>query len=146
MIEYGLPQAFLFEIDQKTAEILIDRLDWQGLVLNLCGKLSLWESAMAVESTACVLTSDSSMSHIGEALNVPACVLFGPTVEGFGFSPHLPDSRAFSVGIGCRPCSLHGKKPCRYQDRLCFDQISEQSVAEHMITLITRKRSNEAPA
>jgi hypothetical protein len=59
-------------------------------------------------------------------------VLFGPTVEAFGFAPRMRESRAFSLLLGCRPCSKHGKVACRYGDRLCFVGLPEAEVAAHL--------------
>ena len=120
------------EQDRRAASDLIDQLGWRGSSLNLSGKLSLWESALAVSQTQMILSNDSSLAHIAEATGVPAAVLFGPTVEAFGFSPWRKESQSFSVGLGCRPCSKHGKAPCRYDDQLCFRLIDSDKVAAHI--------------
>ncbi len=125
--------------DRVCAQAISDALAWRDPILNLCGTLSLTETARALHRCRILLSNDSSLGHIAEACDTPVAVLFGPTVEGFGFAPHLPQSRAFSVPIGCRPCSKHGKAPCRFGDRLCFAQISRPIVAEFLAhTLLTR--------
>ena len=98
-------------------------------VLNLAGKLTLWESSLAIKESAIILSNDSSLCHIGEAVGTRSAVLFGPTVESFGFAPRHPESQAFSAPLGCRPCSKHGKAECRYGDKLCFSLIPAAEVA-----------------
>ena len=78
------------------------------------------------------MTNDSAMAHLSEAVGTPAGVLFGPTTESFGFSPHLKTSRSFSADVGCRPCSKHGHIPCRYQYKRCFYDICEEEVVSFL--------------
>jgi ADP-heptose:LPS heptosyltransferase len=124
------------ENDRKIALGIYDKISWSGPVLNLAGKLSLWETSLALRDCDMLLSNDSALAHIAEAVNTPVTVLFGPTIEGFGFGPRLPNSRAFSVLLGCRPCSKHGKVPCRYNDKLCFATISPLDVATRILTVL----------
>lgn len=121
------------ELDREETVSIIDRLDWNGPVLNLAGKLSLWESALALRYAFAVISNDSSVAHMAEAVGTPAAVLFGPTIEAFGFAPWRNESRAFSAPLGCRPCSKHGKAECRFGDMLCFNLISVDLVAGHLV-------------
>ena len=119
--------------DRDQARILLDRLHWTGPLLNLAGKLSLWESAVALHEACVLMANDSSLAHIAEAVDTPVAMLFGPTIETFGFAPHRSDSRAFSSMTGCRPCSKHGIISCRYQDQLCFHSIEPNRVSEFIV-------------
>ena len=94
------------------------------LTQNYCGKLSLEETSVVLSQSLGIYSNDSSLGHIAEAFGKPSSVLFGPTCEGFGFIPHLPASSAFSVNLGCRPCSKHGKARCRYNDYRCYYDIN----------------------
>jgi ADP-heptose:LPS heptosyltransferase len=130
--------------DRQCARHLLDNLHWQGPTLNLAGRLSLWESAVALRETSCLLSNDSSLGHIAEAVDTPTAILFGPTVEAFGFAPRMRQSRAFSGLIGCRPCSKHGKVACRYDDKLCFTAINLDDVANHLVSLLVAPDSRHA--
>ncbi len=122
--------------DQSVCKTLIEKIGWDGEQLNLAGALSLWENAVLLQNCVCLLANDSALAHLAESVDTPSLVFFGPTVEGFGFAPRKPESRAFSVLLGCRPCSKHGKSPCRFGDKLCFWQISRDDVALHMKDLL----------
>jgi heptosyltransferase-2 len=122
--------------DRQAAVELMDETHWGGPVLNLAGKLSLDDTAIAISKTLGLLTNDSGLSHIAEALGKPVAVLFGPTVEEFGFAPHGPQSAAYSSTLGCRPCSKHGKRSCRYGDKLCFSSIDTPAVARHLKSIL----------
>jgi ADP-heptose:LPS heptosyltransferase len=123
--------------DRACANELLGDLHWRGPILNLCGRLSLYENALALRQARALLANDSALAHIAEAVGTPVSTLFGPTVEGFGFGPHLLTSRPFSSNIGCRPCSKHGRASCRYNDRLCFTTINAAHVAGHLLSNIS---------
>jgi heptosyltransferase-2 len=107
-------------------------------ISNECGQLSLTQSAMVLANCRGLLTNDSSLGHICEAVGRPVATLFGPTCEGFGFVPHLEASGAFSTDeIGCRPCSVHGQSPCRYKDYACFHRIDLQPIVEKVYTWLS---------
>ncbi len=76
-----------------------------------------------------VVSNDSGPAHLAAALSVPLFVFFGPTVPEFGFRPV---SRApvylFERKLPCRPCSLHGDKPCRRGDVKCLRDITPVEV------------------
>jgi ADP-heptose:LPS heptosyltransferase len=103
---------------------------WDGPVLNLAGSTTLTETVAVLAGCRAILSNDSSLAHIAESLGKSAFMLFGPTTEAFGFAPHLPQSRAFSASLGCRPCSKHGKTPCRYKDHACFRTIDTRSAGD----------------
>lgn len=122
--------------DRAAANQLIDSLAWDGPLLNLAGKLTLEQSASVLAASKALLSNDSGLAHISEAVGVPAAVLFGPTVEVFGFPPWRLESRVYSAQIGCRPCSRHGKKACRYGDYLCFHGIDTRTVSKDLAKII----------
>ena len=137
-----LPLGLLFlgdQNDRQTSLKLLDLLGWNDPVLNMAGNLSLWESAQALHGRACLLTNDSSLAHIAEAVGTPSTVLFGPTVEQFGFAPRMELSRGFSVPLGCRPCSRHGQARCRYGDQLCFSSLPVEDISGYVVNLLVRK-------
>ena len=122
--------------DRNAANELIDSLVWNGPRLNLAGKLTLDKTAILLSKSKALLSNDSGLAHIAEAVGVPVAVLFGPTVEAFGFPPWKRESRAHSSQVGCRPCSRHGKKSCRFGDQLCFHGIDSRAVARQLAGIL----------
>lgn len=127
--------------DREVALDILDRLDWSGPVLNLAGKLSLWETALALKEASSLLCNDSGLLHIAEAVGTPVTAIFGPTVEAFGFPPWRDDSRVFSSSLGCRPCSKHGQTKCRFGDKLCFGLLQAQQIVEHVKGVLKKVHS-----
>lgn len=107
---------------------LLNQIRWPGPVATLAGRLSLHETGIVLSRCLALVSNDSALGHLAESFDTPVGVLFGPTVEGFGFPPRLPTSRAFSSRLGCRPCSKHGKTPCRYGDSRCFHEIDTAAI------------------
>lgn len=125
----GIPEAtrgqtglvFLGGADEREiCDSLIENLMWPGPVRNLAGQMNLAGTAQVIAKCRFILSNDSALAHVAEAVGVPVGVFFGPTHESFGFAPWRSESRAFSRDLGCRPCSKHGKKECRFGDYLCF--------------------------
>jgi ADP-heptose:LPS heptosyltransferase len=116
---------------EVTAEI-IESLNWPELVLDLTGKTNLSETLAVLSQCKVLLSNDSSLPHMAEAIGKDAAVLFGPTIEKFGFAAHRPTSKVFSVPLGCRPCSKHGKTPCRFEDKQCFYEIDRTEITDFL--------------
>ena len=121
-----LPQLVFLgdEKDTRSTQLIIKELIWPTEILDLSGKTTLAESTAILSQCKLILCNDSSLGHIAEAVGTPAGVLFGPTVEAFGFRPFKEHSRSFSIPLGCRPCSRHGSAPCRFKDYLCFTSLN----------------------
>lgn len=131
--------------DRKISVEILDQLSWPWPVLNLVGKLSLSDSAVALSRADLLLTNDSGLLHIAEAVDTPVVAVFGPTVEEFGFAPWKNQSIAVSSQIGCRPCSRHGKLGCRYGDKLCFESIPAAKMkdkSQQIFNMPPRSRTN----
>ncbi|XOV68928.1 MAG: glycosyltransferase family 9 protein [Fluviicola sp.] len=80
---------------------------------NLCGKLSLLQSAALMQGAVRNYVNDSGPLHIASSMNANVTAFFCSTVPEFGFGPLSEDSEINQVeGLDCRPCGLHGHKEC----------------------------------
>ncbi len=92
--------------------------------------------ALIAQSKA-FLGHDSGPMHLAEALGVPSAVLFGPTVEEFGFFPQGPGHQIFQLDLACRPCSVHGTQRCPLGHHDCLKKIEPAKVAEHLSRVLS---------
>lgn len=122
--------------DIKATNDVINQIHWPFEIKNFCGKLNIEDVPYILSNAKFILSNDSSLVHISEAIGVPAIVMFGPTVEAFGFAPHLSLSCVFSSDLGCRPCSKHGKIPCRYKDKKCFYLINTDMICDKALNIL----------
>lgn len=79
---------------------------------DLTNRTSLRQSAALLACCAALVTGDSGPMHMATAVGTPVIGLFGPTTREWGFYPSGARDRVLEKELDCRPCSLHGKKPC----------------------------------
>jgi ADP-heptose:LPS heptosyltransferase len=102
-------------------------------VVNLCGKLSLHQSAAAIRDAAAVITHDTGMMHIATAFKKKILSLWGNTVPSFGMFPYdgagQENSTIFEVkGLPCRPCSKIGYARCPRGHFRCMNDIGTEDI------------------
>lgn len=78
----------------------------------LVNNTSLRQSAAVLSHCRALITGDSGPMHLARAVQTPVVGLFGPTTREWGFYPTQPEGCVLEHPLPCRPCSLHGKKPC----------------------------------
>jgi len=88
----------------------------------------LIRTASALAGCSSLVTNDTGLLHLAEAVGVPVLALFGPTVRDFGYFPHLPQSLVLQRDLDCRPCARNGKRPCWRLDQACLQEISPVTV------------------
>jgi ADP-heptose:LPS heptosyltransferase len=108
-------------------------------VVNLCGQLSLHQSASFVRQAAKVLTHDTGLMHIAAAFRKEIISVWGNTIPKFGMYPLYPTGMDFNTsievqGLGCRPCSKIGFDRCPKGHFRCMNEISAVEVARFLST------------
>lgn len=95
-------------------------------VRNLCGSLTLLQSAALMRDAEMNFTNDSAPLHLAVAVGAEVCAVFCSTVREFGFAPHGENIRIIETDepLPCRPCGLHGHKQCPQQHFRCAWNIS----------------------
>lgn len=96
------------------------------------------------QSELCI-ANDSGIAHLSSAVGTPVIAIFGPTHSALGFAPRGIFDQVIEVDEYCRPCSLHGDKPCFRSERFCFTRINSTQVYESAVELLNQ-RKNIRPA
>jgi len=91
------------------------------------------------------IANDSGLAHLSSAVGTPTLVVFGPTHPALGFAPRGLFDRVVEVDEPCRPCSLHGKKPCYREKRFCFTRIEPETMLEQAAEIL-QSGINKYPA
>lgn len=91
---------------------------------NLCGKLSLLDSAALMKNAKRVFVNDSGPLHLASCMNANTTAIFCSTVTDFGYTPLSQNSVVVDMGkMDCRPCGLHGHKSCPLGHYKCSEDI-----------------------
>ncbi len=96
--------------------------------INLCGELSLLQSAYIIKNAEKIITHDTGMMHIAAAFNKRIYSIWGNTVPAFGMYPFMPSSLSIIAevqGLKCRPCSHLGFDTC---PKLHFNCMQNQRI------------------
>jgi len=88
--------------------------------------------------------NDSGIAHLSSAVGTPTVAVFGPTHPALGFSPRGLFDRVVEVDEYCRPCSLHGGKPCFREERFCFTRITSEMVFEQAAEMLSNRANSRA--
>ncbi|RIJ36924.1 glycosyltransferase family 9 protein [Pontibacter oryzae] len=101
-------------------------------VENLCGQLSLLQSAALMRDAVLNYVNDSGPMHLASALNAPTCAIYCSTVPRFGFGPLADFAQVVerTEPLHCRPCGLHGHKACPEGHFKCAHEIRNEQLLE----------------
>lgn len=120
---------------QKTPWILLGRGEalFAGqppyCLKELTNGTTLRETCALLSWCRVLVTGDSGPMHLASAVNTPVVALFGPTTAEWGFYPEGERDLVLQRDLSCRPCSLHGRKPCR-SNGTCLSELSLGDVLE----------------
>lgn len=101
-------------------------------VENLCGQLSLLQSAALMRDAVLNYVNDSGPMHLASALNAPTCAIYCSTVPRFGFGPLADFAQVVEreEPLYCRPCGLHGYKACPEGHFKCAREIKTEQLLQ----------------
>lgn len=96
---------------------------------DLCGRTTIFESALVLSKVAAVVGNDSASLHLAATAETPSVAVFGPTVLKFGFRPWQGRVAIAEIeNLKCRPCGKHGHQKCPLGHHNCMEQLSKESV------------------
>jgi heptosyltransferase-2 len=117
--------------DKSLADEIIMSAD-KDKVHNLCGTISLLQSAALMKTAVMNYVNDSAPMHLASAINANTCAIYCSTVPEFGFGPlaDFAETDQVSEKLDCRPCGLHGYKACPKGHFKCGFDIDTQRLLE----------------
>jgi ADP-heptose:LPS heptosyltransferase len=101
--------------------------------------LELLQVAGLLSRCRLVLTNDSGLMHLANAVGTPVLAIFGPTNPRLGFAPILRGSRVICDDVSCSPCSLHGERACYQPKKYCFEKITPQRIYAELGDMLPAK-------
>lgn len=105
--------------------------------LNLCGRLSLPETAAVLKESSLLITGDSGIMHIGAGLGMKIVSLFGPGREK-KWAPRGENCIVINKHLPCSPCTTFGYTPKCKRNAECMKQITVEEVFAAAMTLLEK--------
>lgn len=106
-------------------------------VINLCGKLSLPQTATLCHQAAILVGPDSGIAHLAVAVGTPTVAIFGPS-DPAKWGPPSTCGQAVSIALPCSPCSIFGyTKPCSNYE--CMAGITADQITTAILTTLQKK-------
>ena len=140
---HDLGAQILFLGDSRDAELtnaVNSKLDGAGI--DLAGKLTLMQSACALNRADMALTNDSGLMHLATALGKPTTAVFGSTVRELGFFPVGPRTAVVeNKELACRPCTHIGRRRCPKKHFRCMLDIPPKTVFDAATALLRQSLS-----
>lgn len=103
-------------------------------VESVAGRYSFEEELERISQLDVMLSMDSANMHFASCKGVRVVSVWGathPAAGFYGYGQNLDD--AVQLDLPCRPCSMFGKKPCRYGDYRCLNGISPERIVERVL-------------
>lgn len=94
----------------------------------VAGKPSLMQSAALISMADLVITNDTGMLHMTQALGISVVAVFGPTTKELGFFPIPTRSKVAETDIKCRPCTQKGLNSCPKTHFNCMKHVNPEKV------------------
>lgn len=122
-IPLGIPVYFMGAPNEKELCNTIMDAD-NAMHKNLCGELSIMQSAALGKDALMNYCNDSSPVHFLSAVNAKISAFFLSTSSIFGFYPISDVSYIQEVkNLDCKPCGMVGKKECPLGHFKCNEQL-----------------------
>ena len=129
-------RVFLFGAGDKENETLSK---WEGKgVMNTVGKMGgLHNEILLMSELDCMVSMDSANMHLASLVDVPVVSVWGATHPKAGFLGwRQKPSSIVQLDLRCRPCSIYGKKECKFGDYRCLSYMPKEKILRHIYRIL----------
>ncbi|QQS35140.1 MAG: glycosyltransferase family 9 protein [Ignavibacteriales bacterium] len=108
--------------------------------IDLSNDDELLQTAADMKICKMIVCNDSGLMHTACAVGIPVTVIFGSTVQEFGFAPYnTPNLILENKSLFCRPCSHIGRESCPKEHFKCMKEIVPQQALREILQFIKSK-------
>ena len=116
---------------KQEAEVLENWAKKYKGVESVAGKKSLREELELMRGLRVMISMDSANMHVASLVGTRVVSIWGATHPNAGFlGIGQNESDCIQRDLKCRPCSIYGKRKCKYGDYRCMDILPETIVAK----------------
>ena len=133
-----LPIILLGGKEQKEHGDKIIQISNKAGILNLCGEVSINQSAYLIKHGQYLFTNDTGLMHIAAALQKKIISFWGCTKPDLGFYPYIEASKSLMIVSknSKRQCSKHGGS-CKFSDDGCIKMIDTEKTLKRITEFIS---------
>ena len=108
---------------------IYNTLNKKTKIVNMCGKLSINQSAFLIKNANMVYTNDTGLMHIAAALKKKVVGIWGSTHPNLGFYPFKTKFAIYqNNNLSCRPCTKIGHSKCPLNHFKCMNDLKFDDV------------------
>ncbi len=123
-VSYSKKIEFFFNSENVRDDEVFQKLNKKTKIYNLCGKLSIMQSAWILKLSNVVYTNDTGFMHIAAALKKKVVAIMGPTHPDIGFYPYKTNFYVYqNTNLNCRPCTKIGLSKCPAGHFKCMKEL-----------------------
>lgn len=129
-------KVLLFGGGAKEKTVLEDWEKKYGNTVSLAGKFPLLQELEILNHTDTLVSMDSANMHLASLVGTRVVSVWGTThtCAGFyGFGQNPADT--VELQMDCRPCSIYGNKPCKFNDYRCMTNIEPETIVNKVLKL-----------
>lgn len=130
---------FLMASDKNHDNIQSIAQRYDNVVATDNSKLSVTNFMILLSNCDVMVTMDTAFMHLASLVSIPAVSVWGATHPASGFLAwHQANKDTIHLDLDCQPCSLNGKKKCRYRDYHCLRDISPELIINKVKKVLER--------
>lgn len=124
---------YLFGAGNKEVAVLEQWESTYPNVTSLAGKQGMKEELAIMAGLRVMITMDSGNMHMASLVGTRVVSIWGATHPSMGFLGYGQQGEDCIQrdDLACRPCSVFGKKPCKYHDYRCM-KIEPERIIEQI--------------
>ena len=134
---YNYLMTRLREANLSKEKEILDKWEGNGVVSTV-GKLGGFHNEiMLISELDCMVSMDSANMHLASMVDVPVVSIWGATHPKAGFLGwRQKQSSIVQLDLRCRPCSIYGKKPCKFGDYRCLAYMPKEKILRHVYRIL----------
>ncbi len=104
-------------------------------VTNVAGKQTFAEDLALMSGLQLMVSMDSANMHLASLVGLRCLSVWGATHIHAGFLGYnQSEEDVVDVDLPCRPCSIYGNKPCKYNDYRCLASIEPEYLTKRILS------------
>lgn len=140
--KYPKARIFLFGRGKKEDELFPEWVKLMPQCVYTAWHLETMHQELVLMSHLdAMISMDSANMHMASLVNVPVVSIWGATHPLGGFMGYRQNAdNIVQVEMACRPCSITGKKQCKFGDYRCMTAITPQMIVEKTANILESGR------